>query len=108
MAPALIHAFPGFASEARWLRHVRENLGGTFRPAVAAGCTLRLRRLYPTKAWVMSALARAADVGTDGVWVVDSTSVECRRSRKTAQYSDLATGLNTGKSPRNCSPVHRG
>lgn len=91
MTLALMQAMLGFVSEARWLRHARENLGDMF-PYLPGqpGYNKRLRRLYPTMTWVMGTLVRAADVGTDDVWVVDSTPVECGRSRETAQRSDLA------------------
>jgi hypothetical protein len=91
MTLALMQALLGFVSEARWLRHARGNFGGMFPYLPGqSGYNKRLRRLYPTMTWVLGTLVRAADVGTDDVWVVDSTPVECGRSRETAQRSDLA------------------
>lgn len=91
MTLALMQAMLGFVSEARWLRHAREQFGTMF-PYLPGqpGYNKRLRRLYPTMTWVMGAMVRAADVSTDDVWLVDSTPVECGRSRETAQRSDLA------------------
>ena len=40
--------------------------------------------------WLIGVLARDTSVWTDDVWVVDSTPVECGRSRETAKRSDLA------------------
>ncbi|HEX8509936.1 MAG TPA: transposase [Propionibacteriaceae bacterium] len=40
--------------------------------------------------WLIGQLARQASVVTDDVWVVDSTPVECARSRETVKRSDLA------------------
>ncbi len=39
---------------------------------------------------IIAALARDCPSSHDGVWVVDSTPVECGRSRETARRSDLA------------------
>ncbi|GAA1495035.1 transposase [Paeniglutamicibacter kerguelensis] len=91
MTLALMQAFLGFVSQARWLRHARAQFEGMF-PCLPGqtGYNKRLRRLYPTMTWLMGTLVRAADVGADDVWVVDSTPVECGRSRETAQRSDLA------------------
>jgi len=40
--------------------------------------------------WLTGLLARDTSVWTDDVWVVDSTPVECARSRGTVRRSDLA------------------
>src|SRR6266700_4081784 len=57
---AVMQALLGFTSEARWLRHV------------------------------IRAIATDTALWTDDVWIVDSTPVECGRSRQTAKRSDLA------------------
>jgi hypothetical protein len=91
MTMSLMQALLGFVSEARWLRHAREHFGQMFPYLPGqSGYNKRLRRLYPTMTWVIGVLVRDADVGTDDVWVVDSTPVECGRSRETAQRSELA------------------
>ncbi len=50
----------------------------------------RLRDLAPAIEWLITVLACDMSLWTDEVWVVDSTPVECGRSRETARRSDLA------------------
>jgi hypothetical protein len=40
--------------------------------------------------WLIRVLAAGTSLWADDVWVIDSTPVECGRSRQTAQRSDLA------------------
>ena len=40
--------------------------------------------------WLTGLLARDTSGWTDDVWVVDSTPIECARSRETVRRSDLA------------------
>ena len=55
-------------------------------PATTSGCASS-----PTLiAWLIGTLARDTSLWTDDVWVVDSTPVECGRSRETVHRSDLA------------------
>lgn len=88
-----MQAMLGFTSEARWLRHVRTYLGHLF-PFVQLqqGYNKRLRAALPQIKHVIRALALDTDFWSDTVWITDSTSVECGRSRPTTQRSDLATG----------------
>ena len=88
---AVLQALLGYASEARWLRHAREQLRHLF-PYLPhqPGYNKRLRQLAATMNWLIRALARDTSVWADDVWVVDSTPVECGRSRDTARRSDLA------------------
>jgi len=88
---AVLQALLGFTSEARWLRHASEHLRHLF-PYLPQqpGYNKRLRRLAPTLNWLTGLLARDTSVWTDDVWVVDSTPVECARSRETVRRSDLA------------------
>ena len=80
-----------FHSEARWLRHARAHLGHLFRYLPQQpGYNKRLRALAPTLEWLITTLACDTSLWTDDVWVVDSTPVECGRSRETAHRSDLA------------------
>jgi hypothetical protein len=88
---AVLQALLGFTSEARWLRYARQHLRALFpylpqRPAY----NKRLRRSVAMMAGVMRALASTCDAWWDGLWLVDSTPVECGRSRETAKRSDLA------------------
>lgn len=88
---AVMQAFLGYVSEARWLRYAHRNLAGMF-PYLPrqSGYNKRLRKLNGTMAWLAAELAHHVPVATDDVWVVDSTPVECGRSRETAKRSDLA------------------
>ncbi|MCY7342546.1 MAG: IS982 family transposase [Pseudonocardia sp.] len=54
------------------------------------GYNKRLRALAPTIEWLITTLACDTGLWTDDVWVVDSTPVECGRSRETARRPDLA------------------
>ena len=54
-----------------------------------SGYNKRLRKLAHTMAWLIGVLATQVSVVTDQAWLVDSTPVECGRSRETAKRSDL-------------------
>jgi hypothetical protein len=88
---AVMQALLGFTSEARWLRFAGRNLRALF-PYLPQqpGYNKRLRKLAGTMNWLIGMLARDTSVWTDDVWVVDSTPVECARSRETVKRSDLA------------------
>jgi Transposase DDE domain len=88
---AVLQALLGFVSEARWLRFARGRLAHLF-PYLPRqpGYNKRLRNLAATMRWLTGVLARDTTLWTDDVWVVDSTPVECGRSRETARRSDLA------------------
>lgn len=88
---AVLQALLGFTSEARWIRHVHTNLAHLF-PYVPrrAGYNKRLRAAAATMRHVTAALARRCPSYHDDLWMVDSTPVECGRSRQTAKRSDLA------------------
>ncbi|MER5262059.1 IS982 family transposase [Actinosynnema sp. NPDC002837] len=88
---AVIQALLGFTSEARWLRHARAHLGHLFRYLPGqSGYNKRLRNAAGLVKAVIRLLAVDTTVWTDDVWLVDSTPVECGRSRETAKRSDLA------------------
>jgi hypothetical protein len=88
---AVMQALLGHTSEARWLRYTRSHLRHLF-PYLPQqpGYNKRLRRLGATIGWLVGVLARDTTLWTDDVWVVDSTPVECARSRETVKRSDLA------------------
>ncbi len=88
---AVLQALLGHTSEARWLRFAGAHLRHLF-PYLPqqSGYNKRLRRLGGTLHWLTGALARDTSVWTDDVWVVDSTPVECARSRDAVRRSDLA------------------
>ncbi len=88
---AVLQALLGFDSEARFVRYARAHLGPWF-PYVPqrSGYNKRLRRAGEMMRHVIAALARECPMWHDDVWLVDSTPVECGRSRSTQQRSDLA------------------
>jgi len=88
---AVLQALLGFTSEARWIRYAQAHLRHLF-PYLPKqpGYNKRLRQLASTVNWLTGALARDTTVWTDDVWVVDSTPVECARSRDAVRRSDLA------------------
>jgi hypothetical protein len=88
---AVMQALLGFTSEARWLRHARAHLRHLF-PYLPQqpGYNKRLRHAASLIRHCIRALAAETTVWSDDVWVVDSTPVECGRSRATARRSDLA------------------
>ncbi|GLY80519.1 IS982 family transposase [Actinoallomurus iriomotensis] len=88
---AMMQALLGFVSEARWLRHARAHLRHLF-PYLPEqpGYNKRLRGAAVMIKHVLRALATDTAFWRDDVWVIDSTPVECGRSRETAKRSDLA------------------
>jgi hypothetical protein len=87
----------GHASPA-WL-HLRGPLATPRRPAPApsvpylpgqSGYNKRLRRTAELLRHAIRAVACDTTLWTDDVWIVDSTPVECGRSRETAKCSELA------------------
>lgn len=88
---AVMQALLGFTNETQWLRYARKNLLVMF-PTLPfqSGYNKRLRKLAATMTWLVAELGRQTSVGEDQVWVVDSTPVECARSRETVKRSDLA------------------
>jgi hypothetical protein len=88
---AVMQALLGFTSEARWLRHAGRHLRHLFPDLPGqSGYNKRLRRAAELLRHAIRAMATDTAVWTDDVWVVDSTPVECGRSRQTAKRSALA------------------
>ncbi len=88
---AVAQALLGIRSEARWLRFLPRHLPGAFRYLPRqSGYNKRLRAAVPLLKRVIRMLAVDTDLWTDATWVVDSTPVECGRSRETAKRSKLA------------------
>lgn len=88
---AVAQALLGIRSEARWLRFLPRHLPGAF-PYLPkqSGYNKRLRAAVPLLNRIIRMLAVDTDLWTDATWVVDSTPVECGRSRETAKRSELA------------------
>ena len=88
---AVMQALLGFTSETRWLRYAREHLLGMFPTLPGqSGYNKRVRKLAATMTWLITELGRQTSITSDDVWVVDSTPVECARSRETVKRSELA------------------
>jgi hypothetical protein len=87
---AVIQALLGFTSESRFLRHARKHLRSLF-PYVPhqSGYNKRLRKAQSLLNSMIRVLATDTDLFDDDTWVIDSTPVECGRSRPTAKRSDL-------------------
>jgi hypothetical protein len=81
----------GVRSETRWLRLVPAALPGAFPYLPGqSGYNKRLRAALPLLKRLIRELAADTDLWADPVWLVDSTPVECARSRPAVLRSDLA------------------
>ena len=87
----VLQALLGFTSEARFLRYANTHLRGLFPYLpTQSGYNKRIRAAIGTLRAVIAHLVAQTSSVSDDVWVVDSTPVECGRSRETAKRSDLA------------------
>lgn len=88
---AMMQAMLGFTSEAKWLRYARAHLRHLF-PYLPKqpGYNKCLRKAAELLWRVTRVLATDTSVWSDDVWIVDSTPMECERSRETVKRSDLA------------------
>jgi hypothetical protein len=88
---AVAQVLLGFDSEARWLRFVPRGLPNAF-PYLPrqSGYNKRLRSALPLLKRLIRVLAADTDLWHDAVWLVDSTPIECARSRPTVKRSNLA------------------
>jgi hypothetical protein len=88
---AVMQALLGFTSETRWLRYANKHLGYLFPYLPGqAGYNKRLRAAAGLITALIRMLAADTSTWTDDTWVIDSTPVECGRSRPTAKRSALA------------------
>jgi Transposase DDE domain len=88
---AVIQVLQGYAEETRWLRHAEQGLRGLFPYLPGqSGYNKRLRKSTTQMQALIRLLAAEVDVVHDDVWLIDSTPVECGRSRETTKRSDLA------------------
>jgi hypothetical protein len=94
---AVMQALLGHHSETRWLRYARKHLRGWF-PYVPgqAGYNKRLRKAAGLIQALIRVLAQECESWHDDTWLVDSTPVECGRSRETVKRSDLAGSAGYG------------
>ncbi len=88
---AVLQALLGFTSETRFLRHARAHLRAWF-PYIPmqSGYNKRLRKSEGQLRACIRLLAADTEHWDDDTWVMDSTPVECGRSRPTVERSDLA------------------
>jgi hypothetical protein len=88
---AVIQALLGFHDEARWLRWARTGIRHLF-PYLPKqpGYNKRLRAAAAQLKYCIRLLAVDTAFWSDDVWIVDSTPVECGRSRETVKRSALA------------------
>ncbi|MFI7135208.1 hypothetical protein ACIBQ1_56810 [Nonomuraea sp. NPDC050153] len=87
---AVLSALLDYTSERRWLRHARTGLTGMFPYLPGqSGYNKRLRSAFALVLRMIRILAADTSLWHDDVWVVDSTPVECGRSRETVKRSDL-------------------
>jgi hypothetical protein len=88
---AIMQALLGFTSEARWLRYADRHLRHLFPYLPGqSGYNKRLRGAAGLLRHAIRAVATDTSLWTDDVWLVDSTPVECGRSRETTKRSALA------------------
>jgi hypothetical protein len=88
---AVLQALMGFTSETRWLRYAHQHLVHLF-PYLPrqSGYNRRLRGASALLGTLIRLLAIDTRAWWDDTWIIDSTPVECGRSRPTARRSDLA------------------
>ncbi|MFD3328535.1 hypothetical protein [Streptomyces sp. NPDC058701] len=88
---AVAQALLGCTPESRWLRFVDSRLGAMC-PYVPRqpGWNKRLRAALPLVKKAIRLLATDTDFWFDSQWIVDSTPVECGRSRPTVKRSYMA------------------
>ncbi|GIJ45449.1 hypothetical protein Val02_23350 [Virgisporangium aliadipatigenens] len=88
---AVAQVLLGVRSEARWLRFLPRVLPGAFPYLPGqSGYNKRLRAAVPLLRRAIRAVATDTDLWSDTTWIIDSTPVECGRSRATAKRSNLA------------------
>ena len=88
---AVLQALGGFTSEARFIRHARRHLVPLFPYLPGqSGYNKALRKAAPLIGQLTRLLGIETAAFFDDVWLVDSTPVECARSRPTVKASNLA------------------
>ncbi|MGH9092821.1 MAG: IS982 family transposase [Acidimicrobiales bacterium] len=87
---SVVQALLGFSSETRFLRFAGAHLSHLF-PYLPnqSGYNKRLRAATGQLQALIRSLGRQTTLWSDDTWMVDSTPVECGRSRETAKRSDL-------------------
>jgi transposase len=97
-------AIMGIPSDRRFLKVARKRLSHLFPELPAQpGYFKRRRRLTDTIEWLMSVFASQSPGYQDDLLLIDSTPVECARSRETVKRSALAVAADYGW----CASHHR-
>jgi Transposase DDE domain len=97
---ATLQVLLGYANETGWLRFAASHLSHLFPYLPGqAGYNKRLRRSAVQLQAMIRLLGEDTDVWADDTWLIDSTPVECGRSRTTAQRSNLAGWAGYGYCP---------
>lgn len=94
---AVLQALLGFTSETRFLRHARAHLRPWF-PYIPmqSGYNKRLRKSQAQLRALIRLLALDTEYFGDDTWILDSTPLECGRSRPTVERSELAGWASYG------------
>ncbi len=88
---SVMQALTGHTNERGWLRHARRHLQGLFPYLPAqSGYNKRLRALAGVFTWLIRTLGQQTSVWADDLLLVDSTPIECARSKESVKRSDLA------------------
>jgi hypothetical protein len=97
---AVTQVLLGHANETGWLRYATSHLSHlfTYLPG-QAGYNKRLRKSACQLQVMIRLLATDTDVWADDTWLIDSTPIECGRSRTTAQRSSVAGWAGYGRCP---------
>ncbi len=96
---AVMQALLAIRSERRWVRYMGKNLRHLFPYQLKqSGYNKRLRAGLPLIQHFIRALAYDTDFWFDNHWILDSTPVECGRSRPTVKRSDAAGWAAYGSS----------
>ena len=94
---SVAQAILGIPSDRRFLSFARKHLGHLF-PLVPTqpGYHKRRRRLADTIEWLLGVFAERSPSFRDDLLLIDSTPVECGRSRETVRRSALADAADYG------------
>jgi hypothetical protein len=97
IALCVAQAIMGIPSDRRFFKVARKRLGHLF-PVVPAqpGYHKRRRRLADTTQWLTGVFASRSPGYTDDLLLIDSTPIECARSRETVKRSALADAADYG------------
>ena len=97
---AVLQVLQGFTEETRWLRHATVWLRSLFPYLPGqSGYNKRLRKSTTQMQALIRVLAADIDVVHDDIWLIDSTPVECGRSRGPRNVPTWPAGPATGTAP---------